>query len=113
MTASILDFSEERLIRRSPAWPLPLGAEDRDYIQGCLEAVEASFGAAFRPAVSLDCLPGRALMRLLVELRRTLHPRDADQRAAHGRLLGAILLLDTARSMAEERAASQSRPGRC
>ena len=105
MTASIIDLSAERLIRRAPPYPLPLGSEDQDYIVACLEEIERSFGVAVFPAVSVSVLPGRALMRLFVDLRRTLRPRDADQRAAHGRLTSAILLLDTARAMADDLAA--------
>lgn len=107
-TASIIDIAEERLIRNAPHHPLPLGAEDQEYILACLDEIEKSFGVAASPAVSLRFLPGRALMRLLIDLRRTLRPMDADQRAAHGRLTSAILLLDTARAMADELAQALS-----
>lgn len=109
MTASIIDLSEERLIRRAPHYPLPLGSEDQDYIVASLKGIETSFGVAVCPAVSVSVLPGRALMRLFLDLRRTLRPRDADQRAVHGRLTSAILLLDTARAMADEQAAADRR----
>lgn len=105
MTASIIDVAEERLIRRAPHHPLPLGSEDQEYILACLEEIEKSFGVTVCPTVSVGVLPGRALMRLFIDLRRTLRPRDAGQRSAFGRLTGAILLLDTARAMADEQAA--------
>lgn len=105
MTASIIDVAEERLIRRAPHHPLPLGREDEEYILACLDEIEKSFGVAVCPTVSLGVLPGRALMRLFIDLRRTLRPQDAGQRSVHGRLTGAILLLDTARALANERAA--------
>lgn len=113
MTASIADLHEERLIRSAPHYALPLGPEDEDYILAGLEGIEKSFGVAAVPPVSIGALPGRALMRLFIDLRRTLRPRDADQRAAHGWLTGAIHLLDTARAMAEDRvAADRPRSGR-
>ncbi|WP_448206740.1 hypothetical protein [Azospirillum sp. sgz302134] len=113
MTASIISMAEERLLRRAPSYPLPLGLSDRDYILACLEEVEEAFAVSACPAVSVGVLPGRALMRLFLDLRRTLRPQNADQRAAHGRLTSGILLLDTARAMAEEQAeADRPRSGR-
>ncbi|MGQ9365797.1 hypothetical protein [Azospirillum sp. ST 5-10] len=111
MSASVVDLSEERLIRRAPQHPLPLGPGDRDYVLACLDAVGKSFGVAAVPAAPLDTVPGRSLMRLLVDLRRTLRPGDAEQRAAHGRLTGAIHLLDTARALAEDRTAADGAGG--
>lgn len=115
MTATIINASEERLIRRAPHYPLPLGKDDEDYILACLDEIEKTFGVAARPPVSLGVLPGRALMRLFLDLRRdlrrTLDPKDPDQRAAHGRLTNVIGLLDTARALAEDQAEADRRRG--
>ena len=113
MAAPITDLYEERLIRSAPHVPLPLGPQDQEYILAALEEIEKSFGVAVCPPVSIGAMAGRGLMRLFIDLRRTLRPRDADQRAAYGRLSSAILLLDTARAMAADRdAADRPRSGR-
>ena len=96
MTDTITDLTGERMIRRAPDHPLPLSADDRAYLLSCLEEVERVFGIRALPEVQLTVLPGRTLMRRLIDLRRTLRARDAEQRTAFGRLAGAISLVDTA-----------------
>ena len=107
MAASIAYLSDERLIRRAPAAPLPLSAEDQRYILNCLREVGRAFGQDVLPDIPLDHLPGQAVIRHLLELRRTLHPQSADQRSAHGGLISALLLADTARALAEDLAGSR------
>jgi len=96
MAAAVTDLATQRLIQRAPDHALALAAEDQAYLLGCLREIEAAFAVSAVPALPLDRLPGRALMRQLVGLRRTLRARDDDQRRALGRLASAILLVDTA-----------------
>lgn len=104
MSATIISLADQRLIRRMPPhMPLALSEDDLAYIGRCLDDIAEDFGLAVRPAVPLEMLPGRSLMRLLVGLRRDLRPVNAEQRAARGALASAILRLDTAAALAEER----------
>lgn len=103
MSAIIISLADQRLIRRMPQTPLALCEDDLAYVGRCLDDIAESFGTAVRPAVPLEMLPGRSLMRLLVSLRRDLRPANAEQRAARGALASAILRLDTAAALAEER----------
>lgn len=110
MSQNIINFTEERLIRRAPLWPLAMSAEDFAYIDTCLEAVDRVFAPGpsgpARPDVPLRLLPAQTLMRRLATLRRELRPANAEQRLAHGMLWGALGLLNTARAMADEKAAA-------
>lgn len=90
------DFAGERLVRKTPNSILPLEQGDQDYIRAGLEAVQQAFGIAAVPDVPLGLMPGRTLMRLLVDLRARLRPRSPEQNEAWGRLAGSILLLDAA-----------------
>jgi hypothetical protein len=98
----VVDIAEERLIRRAPLYPLPLGRYDRDYIAATFQGVERVFGVKAKPALPPEMMPGRALMRRLLELRRSLKPETDEQRGAHGRLSSAIMLLDVASAMDAE-----------
>jgi len=109
------DLAGERLVRKTPDRILPLDESDQEYIRTGLEAVQEAFGIAALPDAPLALMPGRTLMRLLVDLRARLRPRNPDQTAAWGRLAGAILVLDTAgefatqHSLAEERRRTMER----
>jgi len=106
MADAITDLAAERLIRRAPDHPLALAEDDQRYLLGCLEEVGRVFGIATLPDLPLDALPGRALMRRLVDLRRTLRAADPEQRSALGRLAGAIQLVDTACALDHDHAAA-------
>jgi hypothetical protein len=97
-----IDIAEQRLIRRAPLHPLPLGRDDREYITATFLGVERAFGLSAQLALPPERLPGRALMRQLLELRRSLKPANDDQRSAYGRLSSAVLLVDVACSMDAE-----------
>ncbi|HRQ81840.1 MAG TPA: hypothetical protein PKZ97_12050 [Azospirillaceae bacterium] len=105
--SNIVSLVDERLIRRTPDYPLPLAEEDFAYIETCLAAVDRVFPPERRGGRLVDLpvrlLPARALARLLTSLRRDLRPATAEQRLAHGMLWGALGLLNTARAMAAER----------
>jgi hypothetical protein len=94
----LVDIAEQRLIRRAPPYPLPLGRDDQDYITGAFLGVERVFGVKARPALPPEMMPARALMRQLLELRRSLHPQNDDQHSSYGRLASAIMLVDAASS---------------
>lgn len=98
----LVDLAEQRLLRRAPLHPLPLGRDDRDYIIATFSGVERVFDVKVRPALSPEMIPGRTLMRQLLDLRRSLTPRDDEQRNAYGRLSSAIMLLDIACAMDAE-----------
>lgn len=104
---NIVSFADERLIRRTPDYPLPLAEEDFAYIETCLAAVDRVFPPKRRGLSLADLpvrlLPARTLARRLTCLRRELRPATAEQRLAHGMLWGALGLLNTARAMAAER----------
>lgn len=106
-TNNVVNFADERLIRRTPDYPLPLAEEDFAYIETCLAAVDRVFPPRRRGLGLADLpirlLPARALARRLTMLRRELRPATAEQRLAHGMLWGALGLLNTARAMAAER----------
>lgn len=110
-TSNIISFVDERLIRRTPDYPLPLAEEDFAYIETCLAAVDRVFPPERRGRRLVDLpvrlLPARALARRLTTLRRELRPATAEQRLAHGMLWGALGLLNTARAMAAERDRAQ------
>ena len=106
MAEAVTDLASARLIRRAPDHALTLAADDQSYLLTCLGEIEAAFGVRAVPALPLDQLPGRTLMRQLIELRRTLRARDADQRRALGRLTSAILLVDTACAFDQDHAAA-------
>lgn len=95
----VVDIAEQRLIRRAPQHPLPLGEYDRDYITATFKGIERVFDVKAAPALPPEMMPGRSLMRQMLELRRTLKPETDDQMSAYGRLSSAILLLDVACAM--------------
>lgn len=106
-TNNVISFADERLIRRTPDYPLPLADEDFAYIETCLAAVDRVFPAIRRGLGVADLpvrlLPARTLARRLTSLRRDLRPATAEQRLAHGMLWGALGLLNTARALQAER----------
>jgi hypothetical protein len=96
------DFAGERLVRKAPNQILALEPGDQAYIRESLRAVEAAYGVAAVPDVPVELMPGRTLMRLLIDLRAKLRPTSPIQREAWGKLAGAILILDTAGAFAVE-----------
>ena len=109
MDRPLTDLAAERLVRKAPNQIVTLTPADSDYIRTGLTAVESAFGISALPAIPLDLLPGRALMRLLVDLRARLRPKTPEEREAWGRLAGAILILDTACSFANDHSLAQRR----
>ncbi|WP_068430750.1 hypothetical protein [Magnetospirillum sp. XM-1] len=108
-TSRPTDLAGERLVRKTPNHILPLDQSDQDYIRAGLEAVQAAFGISALPDVPIALMPGRTLMRLLVDLRSQLRPRTPEQTAAWGRLAGAILVLDTAGEFATQHSQAEAR----
>ena len=109
MDRPLTDLAAERLVRKAPNQILALDSVDRAYIRAGLTAVEAAFAVAALPDTPIELMPGRTLMRLLVDLRGSLTPATPDQNEAWGRLSGAILLLDTACAFATEHSLAQRR----
>ena len=103
------DLAGERLVRKTPDRILPLDQGDQDYIRTGLEAVQEAFGIAALPDIPVALMPGRTLMRLLVDLRAKLHPRNPQQTGAWGRLAGAILVLDMAGEFASQHSQAEER----
>jgi len=103
------DLAGERLVRKAPNQIVALDPTDRDYIRDALAAVEEAFSVAALPDIPIELMPGRALMRLLVDLRGVLRPASSEQSEAWGKLAGAILILDTACSFATEHFQAQRR----
>ena len=106
----IPELSEVRMVRRAPDEPLPLSAEDRRYIEGCLRDVEAAFGFEAFPALAFEQIPARALIGRFIDWWRGIDPQDDRQETAHARLPAAIRLLDTISAWREERAQRSSAP---
>lgn len=110
MANIVLNFADERLIRRAPEYALALDTCDEAYLRNCLAGIDDAFALPpdqwALPGAPLCFIPARTLMRRLVTLRRNLVPATPEQRLAHGRLWSAIGLLHTAIAMAEERAAA-------
>jgi hypothetical protein len=109
--AYIPELSEVRMVRRAPESPFPLGEEDRQYVRRCLRDVKAAFNVEGFPALELDRIPARVLIKRFIDWWSTLEPTDEAQREAHGRLPSAIRLLDTVSIWLEERARRDSRAG--
>jgi hypothetical protein len=110
MTSTPLtDLAGERLVRKAPDRVLPLDQGDLEYIGTALAAIETAFGIHAQPGVPLAVIPGRALMRQLVDLRRQLKPRSPEQTEAWGRLAGAILILDMASDFANQHSEVEGR----
>jgi hypothetical protein len=98
-SAAPASIAEQRLIKRAPDHPLPLGQDDVNYISATFKGIEQIFGVKAQPDLPLKHLPGSVLMRKLMELRRSLRPATPEEREAHGKLSSAILLLDIACSL--------------
>jgi len=110
-TDYIPELSEVRMVRRAPEHPYPFGDDDRAYVRGRLEDVEAAFGLAAFPGLPFEQIPGRALISRFIEWWRTLEPRTPEQVEAHAQLPAAIRLLDTVSAWLEEQALRHP-PGR-
>ena len=94
MRPYVPELSEQRMVNRAPAWPVDFGA-DSDYILSCLADVEHSFGITGFPGLAAHQVPARTLIKQFIVWWRTLEPSTPEQRDAHGRLPGAIRLIDT------------------
>jgi len=94
MDSPPIDFSGERLVRLAPDRVLPLEPADRDYITTALAALHDAFPGQAPAPPPLGALPARALMRMLIDLRR-LRATSPEQIEAKGRLAGAIGVLQT------------------
>jgi len=94
MDSPPIDFSGERLVRLAPDRVLPLEPADHDYIVTALTALHDAFPGEAPAPPPLGALPARALMRLLIDLRR-LRAASPEQIEAKGRLAGAIGVLQT------------------
>jgi len=88
------ELSELRMIARAPDQPVDFGA-DREYILGCLQEVERSFGLDAFPGIAPEHVSARALIKQLIIWWRTLEPTGLGQQNAFGRMPGAIRLIDT------------------
>lgn len=94
MDSPPIDFSGERLVRQAPDRVLPLEPADRDYIAAALADLHAAFPDRVPVPPPLGALPARALMRMLIDLRR-LRAATPEQIEAKARLAGAIGVLQT------------------
>lgn len=92
------------MVRRAPERPFRLNREDRLYILGRLRDLEAAFDLQAFPGVVFEEIPGRDLIGRFIDWWRALEPETEAQQTAHGRLPGAIRLLDTHSALMEERA---------
>ncbi len=107
MKEYIPELSERRMVDRAPDRPVDFGS-DADYIQFCFEDVDRAFGVNPFRGLTPGQVPARALIRQLIVWWRTLEPTDIAQRDAHGRLPGAIRLIDTMSSFLAEQAARRA-----
>jgi hypothetical protein len=102
MKSYIPELSEQRMVGHAPDWPVDFGT-DRAYIFSTLQAVEQGFGLDGFPGLAPAQIPARALIKQLIVWWRTLEPADEMQQLAHGRLPGAIRLIDTFSTWLAER----------
>ncbi|ATQ68005.1 MULTISPECIES: hypothetical protein [Methylosinus] len=103
-TDYIRELSEVRMVRRAPEGPFELGREDRLYVLQRLRDLEIAFGIEGFPGVPFEEISGRELIGLFIDWWRGLEPETEAQQTAHGRLPGAIRLLDTHSALMEEKA---------
>lgn len=96
MTAPVVNFAAENMVRRTPDHVVAIEEADLSYIRDSLTAIGQAFAVPALPEIPLHLLPARALMRRLVDLRTSLKPQTQEQGVLLGRLAGAILRLDTA-----------------
>lgn len=110
MTNALVDFSGERLVRQAPDWVIPLEPADRDYLTAAVAALREVFPGQVPPLPPFGAIPARAVMRMLIDLRR-LRPAEptAEQRTALGALASAISLFHNACAFAVAR--DQARAG--
>ena len=103
MVEKAISLAIERMVRQAPEHePLPLDPADADYILHCLAAISAHFDVDALPTRPLDQVPGRELMRTLVDLRANLRPKTDEQHEAWALLASAILRVDVAAAFAVE-----------
>jgi len=103
MVEKAISLAVERMVRQAPEHqPLTLDQADADYILHCLAAITASFDVDALPSRPLDQVPGRELMRTLVDLRTNLRPKTDEQQEAWAQLASAILRVDVAAAFAAE-----------
>lgn len=107
--AAIHDIRFERLAREAADQPLPLCAEDQDYLTRHLQAVGEAFGCRAVPDVSLRYLSGRTIVRHLARLRASVDAVTLEQHLALGRLESVFRLLASAVRLTK---LSASRPRR-
>ena len=91
----VVDIAEQRLIRRAPLHPLPLGRDDQDYITRTFLGVERVFGVKAR----LRCRRNDARPCADAPAPGTApQPQSRDRRSdsSYGRLSSAIMLVDVA-----------------
>lgn len=98
---AIHDIRFERLAREAADRPLPLCAEDLDYLHRHLTAVGEAFGLRAVPDVPLDLLSVRALARHVARLRSWIEPQTLEQQLALGRLESVFRLVASAARLAE------------
>lgn len=103
-TDYIPELSEVRMVRRAPEQPYQLGREDRLYVLQRLRDLEVAFGIEGFPGIVFEDIPGRDLIGRFIDWWRGLEPETEAQQTAHGRLPGAIRLLDTHSALMEEKA---------
>ncbi len=94
--AAIHDIRFERLAREAADRPLPLCAEDLDYLTRHLQAVGAAFGCRAVPDVPLRYLGGRTIARHLARLRASVQVVTFEQQLALGRLESVFRLIASA-----------------
>lgn len=98
---AIHDIRFERLAREAVDRPLPLCAEDQDYLLRHLRAVGDTFGLQAAPDVPLNVMTVRAVARHLARLRTRIEPQNLEQQLALGRLESVFRLLASAARLAE------------
>lgn len=106
----IPELSEVRMVRRAPEQPYRLSREDRLYVLQRLRDLEVAFGVEGFPGLPFEEIRGRDLIERFIDWWRGLEPQTEAQQTAHGRLPGAIRLLDTHSALMEEKARSRSAP---
>lgn len=94
--AAIHDIRFERLAREAADQPLPLCAEDQDYLTRHLEAVGEAFACRAVPDVALRYLSGRTIARHLARLRASVQAETFEQHLALGRLESVFRLIASA-----------------
>lgn len=90
------------MINRAPRVPVDFG-RDSAYIHSALRNFEQTFGVNPFPGMANDRIPARTMLKQLIMWWRTSEPENAAQAEAHGRLPGAIRLIDSHCAWLEEK----------